>query len=145
MERRELSATIGYALTHVCKAQYRRARAMLDEIGLYRGQQFVLCALWDEEGLTHSELADRLRVHPATVTNALKRMERAGFLERRADPKDQRVSRVYLTDAGRDIRGAVERVWAELERQTFSGFSEGERQMLEGFLDRVRGNLQGSE
>ena len=143
MERRELSATIGYALTHVCKAQYRRA--MLDEIGLYRGQQFVLCALWDEEGLTHSELADRLRVHPATVTNALKRMERAGFLERRADPKDQRVSRVYLTDAGRDIRGAVERVWAELERQTFSGFSEGERQMLEGFLDRVRGNLQGSE
>lgn len=145
MEREQLSATIGYALTHVCKAHYRRARAMLDEIGLYRGQQFVLCALWDKEGLTHSELADRLHVHPATVTNALKRMERAGFLERRADPKDQRVSRVYLTDAGRDIRGAVERIWTELERVTFEGFSEEERSTLEEFLERVRKNLEEGE
>ena len=138
-----LSTTIGYVLTHVCKAHHRRARAMLDEMGLYRGQQFVLCALWDEEGLTHSELADRLHVHPTTVTNALKRMERTGFLERRSDPADHRVSRVYLTEAGREIRGEVEHMWAELERETFRGFSEEERQRLARFLERVRENLQG--
>jgi len=142
MERERLSKTTGYVLTHVCKAHYQRARAMLDEIGLYRGQQFVLCALWEEEGLTHSALADRLHVHPATVTNALKRMERAGFLERRPDPEDQRVSRVYLTDAGRDIRAAVERIWTELERQTFGGFSEDQRETLEAYLERILENLE---
>ena len=145
MERERLSKTTGYTLTHVCKAHYRRARAMLDEIGLYRGQQFVLCALWEEEGLTHSALADRLHVHPATVTNALKRMERAGFLERRSDPDDQRVSRVYLTDAGRDIRAAVERIWTELEQETFGGFSDEERETLEAYLERIHRNLEGGE
>jgi DNA-binding MarR family transcriptional regulator len=145
MGDQRLSTTIGYLLARVCRAHHGRARAMLQEIGLYRGQQFVLCTLWAEEGLTHSELADRLNVHPATVTNALKRMERAGFLERRPDPEDQRVSRVYLTDAGREIRGDVERVWAELEEQTFEGFSEEERGRLEQLLERVHENLREGE
>lgn len=142
MEREKLSTTIGYLLAQICRAHHARARALLDDIGLYRGQQFVLCALWAEEGLTHSELADRLHVHPATVTNALKRMERAGFLERRSDPDDQRVSRVYLTEAGREIRGDVEQTWTKLEGQTFAGFSQEEREKLEGFLERVYANLE---
>lgn len=142
MESGRLPTTIGYLLAQVCKAHYARARAVLDDIGLYRGQQFVLCALWDQEGITHSELADVLHVHPATVTNALKRMERAGFVERRSDPTDQRLSRVYLTDVGREIRGAVEGIWAELEEQTIAGFSETERETLERLLERVCENLE---
>jgi DNA-binding MarR family transcriptional regulator len=141
MEEKRLSATFGYLLAQVCKAHHFRARRLLDEIGLYRGQQFVLCALWKEEGITHSELAERLQVHPATVTNAIKRMERAGFVERRADPEDQRVSRVYLTDAGLEIRGAVEEIWAELEKRTLEGFSAEEQDELRGFLQRVHENL----
>ncbi len=137
-----LPRTIGYLLSHVCKAHYGRARALLDDIGLYRGQQFVLCALWDQEGITHSELAEVLHVHPATVTKALKRMERAGFVERRPDPADQRVSRVFLTDAGREIRGAVEGIWADLEEETMAGFSESERKTLERLLERVCENLE---
>ncbi len=142
MDETRLSGTLGYLLGQVCKAHYFRARTLLEDLGLYRGQQFVLCALWKEEGITHSELADRLGVHPTTVTNAVKRMERSGFVERRPDPRDERVSRVYLTDAGRGIRGAVERVWAELEEETLDGFSDEERQTLARLLDRIRENLE---
>jgi DNA-binding MarR family transcriptional regulator len=145
MERKKLSATLGYRLARVCKAHRVRAHARLEELGLHGGQQFVLCALWNEEGISHSELADWLHVHPATVTNALKRMERAGFVERRADPQDQRVSRVYLTDAGHKIQDAVERVWAELEANAFEGFSEEERETLQGLLERVLENLREKE
>lgn len=145
MEQEKLSGTIGFLLARICKAHYSRARVLLDEIGLYRGQQFVLCVLWSEEGLTHSDLADRLGVSPATVTKALKRMERAGFLERRADPADQRVSRVYLTEAGREIRESVEQIWAELEQDTLRGFSDEERENLEGLLRRIGENLEGDE
>lgn len=142
MDETRLSGTLGYLLGQVCKAHYFRARTLLEDLGLYRGQQFVLCALWNKEGITHSELADRLGVHPTTVTNAVKRMERSGFVERRPDPRDDRVSRVYLTDAGRGIRGAVERVWAELEEETLDGFSDEERQTLARLLDRIRENLE---
>jgi DNA-binding MarR family transcriptional regulator len=72
-------------------------------------------------------------------------MERSGFLERRSDPDDQRVSRVYLTDAGRDIRAAVERIWTELEQVTFEGFSDEERETLETYLERIHRNLEGGD
>jgi DNA-binding MarR family transcriptional regulator len=72
-------------------------------------------------------------------------MERAGFVERRQDTEDQRVSRVYLTDAGRNIRDAVEGVWRELEEQTFAGFSSEDGALLNQFLLRIRNNLMREE
>ena len=145
MVQQPLQQTVSHLLVQMCKLLRIRAHALLEEIGLYGGQQFVLMALWQKEGITHSELAGQLHVQPATITNALKRMERAGFVERRQDAEDQRVSRVYLTDAGRDIRDAVEGVWRELEEQTFAGFSSEERALLNRLLLRIRNNLMREE
>ena len=141
MAPKTLQETTGCLLAQTCKLLRARAHALLEEIGLYRGQQFVLQALWTEEGITHSELADQLNVRPATITNTLKRMEKAGLVERRQDDEDQRVSRVYLTDAGRNIRGAVEEVWSELEGQAFAGLSLEEIAKLRQLLPQVRDNL----
>jgi DNA-binding MarR family transcriptional regulator len=141
MVQQPLQRATSHLLVQMCKLLRIRAHALLEEIGLYGGQQFVLMALWENEGITHSELAEQLHVRPATITNALKRMERAGFIERRRDAEDRRVSRVYLTDAGRNIRGAIEEVWRELEEQTFTDFSSEERALLNQFLLRIRNNL----
>lgn len=142
MEQKKLPNTLGFLLARICKAHYSQARQMLDDIGLYPGQQFVLCALWKDEGLTHSELANHLHVSPATITKGLERMEHAGFLERRVDPEDQRVSRVYLTEAGRQIQEDVEEIWTELEQVTLQGFNDTERQVLEQLLQRLCENLE---
>ena len=80
-------------------------------------------------------------VRPATITNALKRMEKAGLVERRRDTEDQRVSRVYLTDAGRDVRSEVERVWAELEERTFAGLDTKDRLLFRHLLLCIHKNL----
>ena len=145
MVQQPLQQATSQLLVQTCKLLRIRAHALLEEVGLYGGQQFVLMALWEKEGITHSELAEQLHVRPATVTNALKRMERAGFVERRQDTEDQRVSRVYLTDAGRNIRDAVEGVWHELEEQTFAGFSSEDGALLNQFLLRIRNNLMREE
>jgi DNA-binding MarR family transcriptional regulator len=115
--------------------------ALWDELGLYRGQPFLLGVLWEQEGITHSELANRMQVSPATVTNMLKRMEKAGFVERRPDAEDQRVSRVYLTGVGREIRGRVDQHWQEVEAQVFGTFSEQELETLRELLTRVQQEL----
>jgi DNA-binding MarR family transcriptional regulator len=91
--------------------------------------------------MAHSELAEQLNVQPATITNMLQSMEKAGLVERRHDAEDQRVSRVYLTNAGRDIQDAVEEVWNELEEQTFAGLSSEECALLHRLLLRIRENL----
>jgi len=61
---------------------------------------------------------------------------------RRPDPDDQRISRVYLTEAGRAIKTQVEQVWETMEIETFAGFSPEEQVVLHGFLTRLRDNLE---
>lgn len=129
-------------LAEVCHLHRSRAHQLLEALGLYRGQPPVLFALWEQEGLTHTELAARLRNTPSTISKMLRRMERAGFVVRQPDTVDQRVSRVYLTDAGRAIRSDVQAVFRTTEAETFAGLTGEERALLRRFLRQLRDNLQ---
>ena len=126
----------------ICRLKHARIHTLLETLGLYRGQPSVLQALWEQEGLMHTELARRLQVQPATITKMLQRMEKAGFVERRPDPDDQRVSRVYLTGAGRAVRADVQQVWRQLEEEAFAGFTLEDRVLLRRFFLQVRENLK---
>jgi DNA-binding MarR family transcriptional regulator len=101
----------------------------------------VLRALWEQEGLTHTDLAERLHVTPATITKMLQRMEKTGFVVCKPDAEDQRVSRVYLAEAGRAIRSEVQAVWQTMEQEAFDGFTREERALLRRFLLQMRENL----
>jgi DNA-binding MarR family transcriptional regulator len=133
--------SIDYLLAQICRLHHARAHTLLETLGLYHGQPPLLRALWKQEGLTHSELAAQLHVQPATMTKMVKRMEKAGFVERKSDPDDHRVSRVYLTDAGRDVQTQVEQVWHTLESETFAEFTIAEHALLRRFFLQMRENL----
>lgn len=132
---------MGSLLAQTCRLHYARVHELVEAIGLYRGQPPMLHALWEQEGLTHTELAARLQISPATTTKMIQRMERAGFIQRKSDPQDQRLSRVYLTEAGRAIRSEVEAIWLHIEAETFAGFSIEEKESLRTFFLRIHHNL----
>ena len=135
--------SIGYSLAHACKHHRQRAEELLSEIGLHTGQEMLLCGLWENEGITQTELANHMMIQPATVTNMLQRLEREGFVERRPDIEDQRVSRVYTTAKGRDIEERVLEKWSQLEQESFRGLSVEERVLLRRLLLQVYQNLGG--
>lgn len=87
---------------------------------------------------TMSELSHRLMVTKGSITDVVGRLEAAGLVARRRDPRDSRVQRVHLTDAGRDLVDALipaHHAWlAEL-------FGELERDELEE-LDRLLGRMR---
>lgn len=133
--------SIDFVLAGVCKLHHDRIRSLFEAVGLYRGQPPVLRALAEEEGLSHSELALRMRVTPATISKMIDRMERAGFVTRQADLNDQRVSRVYMTERGRAVQAEIGRLIQKIEQETFAGFTLEERVLLRRFLLQVRENL----
>ena len=128
-------------LTRVCRLHYGRAHALLERIGLHRGQPPVLHVLWEHEGISQTELAERLHVTPATISNMVHRMEKAGFVTRHTPEEDQRVSLVSLTDKGRAVKQQVRAVWRTMEAETFAGYSEEERALVRRYLERVVDNL----
>ena len=134
---------LGHLLGKVCELKHRRMHELLDSLGLYSGQPSMLRALWKQDGITQSELTGLLTKSPSTVTKTVKRMEKVGFVERKADPTDERLSRVYLTDAGRNIKGSLEDVWQRFEEQAFAGFSEIELTTFGDLLVRVCRNIKG--
>jgi MarR family transcriptional regulator, organic hydroperoxide resistance regulator len=141
MHTSDESQTLDFLLAQVSRLHHHRAHELLERLGLDGGQPPVLFALWRQDGLTHSELAARLQVTPATITRMLQRMEKAGFVQRVPDADDQRVSRVFLTEAGRAIRTQVQAVWERMEVENFAGINDEERATLRRLLGQVRSNL----
>ncbi|HSQ39264.1 MAG TPA: MarR family transcriptional regulator [Anaerolineales bacterium] len=141
MSHTEGAESLDFLLVQVSKLHRGRMFTLFEELGLYHGQPPMLFALWEQDGQTHKELAGRLHIQAATMTKMVQRMEKAGFVERRNDPDDQRVSRVYLTDAGRAVREDVNRIWGRLEDETFADFTLEERVLLRRFFLQMRENL----
>jgi DNA-binding MarR family transcriptional regulator len=67
-------------------------------------------ALWETDGLTVTALGDELQLDSGTVSPLLKRLEAAGFVERRRESDDERRVTVHLTEAG----AALEREGCEV-------------------------------
>ena len=133
--------TVGYMLAQVCRLHRQRADVLLNQIGLHVGQEMFLCGLWANEGVTQTELAEILQLQPATVTNTLQRLEREKIIERRDDLDDQRVSRVYTTEKGRNLERLVNEKWSQLESEAFDGFTVEERVLLRRLLQLAYRNL----
>lgn len=134
--------SIDFLIAQVGRMHHKRAHALLEDLGLYHGQPRLLFLLWREEGQTQSELADRLRVRPSTMTKMLQRLTEAGFVERRRDPHDQRVLRVYLSEAGYAVQDQMRQVWEQMEREALEGFTPEEQEELRRFLIRIRDNFR---
>jgi len=137
----ERQSKVTWALGRLCHLQHNRIHVLMDDLGLYRGQGRALDVLWRNDGCTHGDLAQALSVQPATVSKMIQRMERSGFVARRADPKDQRVSRVFLTEAGRQVKQQVDARFDQLEREAIEGLSAQDVNALHQLLTRIRENL----
>jgi len=142
MSKRPEPESIGFLPARICRLDHARAHELLEDLGLYRGQYHMLRTLWKQDGLTHSELAKRLHVRPATVTKTTQRMEKAGLVACKPDADDQRVSRVYLTEAERTIKEDVQQVWHRLDEEKIVGFTLEERALLRRFFLQIRENLR---
>src|SRR5437879_3524601 len=114
----------------------------LKGMGLYLGQELILLALQEENGMTQSQFAARHCVDLSTITKVIQRMERAELVVRRADLDDARISRVYLTAKGRDLCEPCWQVWMDLEQQLTQGLSEAERVLLHRLLSVIASNME---
>ncbi len=117
------------------------SQSSLEKMELYPGQPQMLLALDKKNGRSQRELSDCLMVKPATITVMIKRLEKTGFVERKNDEKDQRISRVFLTKKGENICEILKEMHANIEKQSFNNFTLEEKVLLRRLLIQVRDNL----
>ena len=138
----EQSGTIQSLMKEFAHLYFLRGYNQMDSMGLHPGQVPLLKALYEKEGMSQRELADMLHIKPPTVAVSIKRMEKNGFIERRQDEKDQRITRIYLTEHGKKVNGEIIELLKENEEIIFQGFEEAERYLFKRFFRQMIKNLQ---
>lgn len=104
MEKRiVLDEQIGFNLYRLSLLFRRELLRCLGEYSLTPEQWQALVTLWGKDRLSQSEIAAVTLQDAPTVSRMLARMERDGWVHREVDAADQRISRVVLTEAGRNL------------------------------------------
>lgn len=93
-----------FALYSTSLAMNKLYRKLLRKLGLTYSQYLVMMVLWERDGLTVSEVGERLFLDSATLTPLLKRMETAGLLTRARAASDERQVIITLTPEGDQLR-----------------------------------------
>lgn len=128
-------------IMHLSRLLFQRNARVLERLNIGVGQIPILQVLYDCEALTQREIAERIRVTPATISAAIKRMERTRLVTRFSDETDARVSFVRLTDAGRARFEEATRAMDLPYGAMMEGFSQAEIELFHDFIRRMDGNM----
>ncbi|WP_374983275.1 MarR family winged helix-turn-helix transcriptional regulator [Streptomyces fradiae] len=90
-----------HAATRAFNGVYRVA---LKELGLTYPQYLVMLVLWEHGELPVKRIGEHLRLDSGTLSPLLKRLEAAGYVERRRSPEDERSVTVRPTESGTALR-----------------------------------------
>lgn len=132
-------------VNYISKIGRDNFRSVLKENGIFHGQDEILFFIMFKEGLKPSEIAKYLHTSLASISVSLKRLEKQGFLEKRSDENDARISHIYLNEKGKTAVTNMHRNLFEYQDKIFTGFSGEELDLFRSFLDRVIFNATGEE
>jgi DNA-binding MarR family transcriptional regulator len=101
----------------------------------------LLANLEREDGQTLAALSRRMLVTAGNLTGLVDRAERDAVVERRPDPSDRRLSRVWLTAKGRELVKTLLPIHAKHVSELLAALDAGERRELRRLLGRLRDSL----
>ena len=136
-EQLKLGNQICFPFYAVSRLIIREYQPHLDKMGITYPQYLVLMVLWETDGISVNEIAQKLILNTNTVTPLLKRMELQGIISRTRSGNDERKVMVTLTDKGKEMRTEA----ATIPEKLVQGLNTGSLS-LEELID-LRNKLNG--
>jgi len=132
-----------FLVRDVARLLRRRFEQFGQELGLSltRAQCFVLVHVAREPGLSQARLAHLMDVEPIALVRLIDRLQAENLVERRLDPSDRRVWRLYLTDEAEPTIEQIRRISAGLTERALASLPQREQAALMAALRQLRLNL----
>jgi DNA-binding MarR family transcriptional regulator len=143
--RRQPAATeqsLGYLFRYGYRAFARAISIELQPFEISSGQWSVLRVLWESDGLSQVELADRMRIEKASLTGVLDVMEKRGLISRTRNSDDRRKVNIHLTPRARTLREKLLPYRTKINKKATRGMTSGEIETLRRLLAKVISNLE---
>lgn len=137
-ERIKYQECIVFLLAKANQKAQRNLKSRLKRFNLTTVQGLILGELFEEDGMTASEIGSRLVLDNATVSGVLDRLSERGWITKKADVNDKRVQKIYL--ASRDDDGLIDELFQarkDANEETMQNLSLQEQILLKRFLRDV--------
>lgn len=92
--------------------------------GLYIGHFPILHYVYKNRRCSQREIANILKVSPASVATSVKRLQKQGILVKIQDEEDLRYNKIDITNVGIDLLKRNHQKIREAEEKIFDGISE---------------------
>jgi DNA-binding MarR family transcriptional regulator len=134
---------LDFLVRDVARLWRRRFEQSAQKVGLSltRAQCFVLVHLAREPGLSQARLAHLMDVEPIALVRLIDRLEADTLLERRLDPRDRRVWRLYLTETATPTLERIRHISAAVRRRALTKVPSPASAVLVGALQQLKANL----
>jgi len=103
-EMLKLDHQLCFALYSSSLAMTKLYKPLLDPLNLTYPQYLAMLVLWEGDGISVSDLGQRLLLDSGTLTPLLKRLEASGWVRRERDSADERRVLLHLTPAGKALK-----------------------------------------
>lgn len=133
--------SFGFLLYDAARLIRRDFERRIRALGLSRTEWAALAHLRRDEGCNQSTLAGLLEVEPITLARLLERMEQAGWIERRSDPRDRRARLVFLTPKARPVIDKMSDLARQSSELALARVAPEKRDQLIDLLIQVRATL----
>lgn len=133
----ELETSLGNLLRRAHRGISRRLEEKIEAYGVTIGMWYFLRVLWEEDGITQSELSERIGVMGPTTVSALERIERSGWIDRQRDVNDRRKVIVRLTAKGRALGKKLIPLASQTIDEACEGLTKSQARNLAGLLSVV--------
>ncbi len=130
-----------YVLHDVARLIRTKADQRARTHGMTRAQWVILSRLERQPGLSQNEMAAIVEVEPITIARLVDRLQAAGYVERRADPKDRRIWRLHLTPAAEPMLAEIKKVKAQLHDEITAGVEPATLDLMVDGLLKLKANL----
>jgi DNA-binding MarR family transcriptional regulator len=103
-EMLKLDHQLCFALYSSSLAMTKLYKPLLEPLNLTYPQYLAMLVLWEGDGISVSDLGQRLLLDSGTLTPLLKRLETSGWVQRERDSADERRVLLHLTPAGKALK-----------------------------------------
>lgn len=133
--------SIGYLARINFRAFSRALEKLTQQHGVSAGQWRFLRVLWDQDGITQRELADRTGTTEATTVRSVNGLLKAGFIKRRRVADDRRKMKITLTAKGRRLRNELLPMVIAVNERALRGVSKRDIETTRRVLMKTFENL----
>ncbi len=141
MPRFDPNESLGFHCNLTFKAFFGALEEKLRGTGVSPAQFVALAQLIACGPLSQSELVSRLSITPATGVRLIDRLERDGWVKRKADKNDSRIKMIVLTRKAIKIWDEISHVGREIVSRAYKGVQPSEIETAKRVLEQLRKNL----